>query len=190
MLPPGTFADTVVVVTGGGTGLGRAIGVEFGRLGATVAVASRKQEHREAGIGAVRAAGGEAIGVECDVRDPESVARTFDAIEHDAGTAGVLVNNAAGNFPVLAEESVIKSSEGWSTRQSTYSANGSPARMRSENSTCRFPSPESRRMASSMRSRRGSWCSWGMPRSMPIVRIGICAPRSRTKSNEPEPTSG
>ena len=104
MLPPGTFAETVVVVTGGGTGLGRAIGVEFGRLGATVAVASRKPEHRDAGIRAVRDAGGQAVGVECDVRDPESVTRTFDAVERDAGIPGVLVNNAAGNFPVLAEE--------------------------------------------------------------------------------------
>jgi len=103
MLPPGTFAGDVVVVTGGGTGLGKAIAVEFGRLGATVGIVSRQAEHRDAGIAAVEAAGGHAVATEADVRDPESVARAFDAIEERAGAVTVLVNNAAGNFTALAE---------------------------------------------------------------------------------------
>ena len=41
MLPPDTFAGEVVLVTGGGTGLGKAMAVEFARLGAAIAVASR-----------------------------------------------------------------------------------------------------------------------------------------------------
>ena len=41
-----------------------------------------------------------------------------------------------------------------------------------------------------MRSRIASWSCSGMPSSMPMVRIGICAPRSAMKSNPPEPTSG
>jgi NAD(P)-dependent dehydrogenase (short-subunit alcohol dehydrogenase family) len=104
MLPPRTFEDTVVVITGGGTGIGRAIAAEFGRLGATVAVTSRKPEHRDEGIVAVNEAGGRGIGIECDVRDPAAVAQAFDGVEQAAGAIGVLVNNAAGNFPVLAEE--------------------------------------------------------------------------------------
>jgi len=46
MLPPGTYSGEVVLITGGGTGLGRAMAVEFARLGASVAIASRNPEHR------------------------------------------------------------------------------------------------------------------------------------------------
>jgi len=73
MLPPGTYADDVVFITGGGTGLGKAMAVEFARLGASVAVASRRAEHQAAGVEAVLAAGGKAAAVTVDVRDPESV---------------------------------------------------------------------------------------------------------------------
>jgi NAD(P)-dependent dehydrogenase (short-subunit alcohol dehydrogenase family) len=110
MLPRDTFAGEVVMVTGGGTGLGKAIAVEFGRTGAAVAIVSRSAEHRARGIEAVEAAGARAIGVEVDVREPEQVARAFDVVEGQLGGVGVLVNNAAGNFPVAAEE---LSPKGW-----------------------------------------------------------------------------
>ena len=48
-LPPGTFESVTVLITGAGTGLGKAIAVEFARLGASVVIASRKQEHLDAG---------------------------------------------------------------------------------------------------------------------------------------------
>jgi NAD(P)-dependent dehydrogenase (short-subunit alcohol dehydrogenase family) len=104
MLPDGTYDGTTVVVTGGGTGIGRAIAVEFGRLGASVAVLSRNEEHRAKGIAAVAAAGGKAIGLAADIRKPEEVAAAFDAAEQQIGAVDVLVNNAAGNFPVPAED--------------------------------------------------------------------------------------
>lgn len=103
MLPEQTFAADVVIVTGGGTGLGRAIAAEFGRLGAAVAIMSRDAGHRRAGIEAVEQGGGRAAGVAADVRDAGAVERAFDAVEDELGPPTVLVNNAAGNFPVLAE---------------------------------------------------------------------------------------
>jgi NAD(P)-dependent dehydrogenase (short-subunit alcohol dehydrogenase family) len=102
MLPPNTFAGQVVVVTGGGTGLGRAMAVEFARAGAAVAVASRDQDHRDNGVRAVEEAGGKATATPLDVRDADAVAAMFGQVEKDLGPADVLINNAAGNFPVQA----------------------------------------------------------------------------------------
>ena len=105
MLPPGTFAEDVVAITGGGTGLGRAMAVEFARLGAAVAVLSRSVEHLEQGAAAIRAAGGRAIVAPVDVRDPDAVETALDSIEDQAGRpVSVLVNNAAGNFASPAED--------------------------------------------------------------------------------------
>ena len=103
-LPPGTFAGTSVFVTGGGTGLGKATATEFARLGADIVVASRKAEHLEAGAEALGAFGTRVVTVACDIRDPEQIAAAFDAAEDAVGLPGVLVNNAAANFPVPAED--------------------------------------------------------------------------------------
>jgi NAD(P)-dependent dehydrogenase (short-subunit alcohol dehydrogenase family) len=111
MLPAGTYDGQVVLITGAGTGLGRAMAVEFARLGASLVIASRRQEHRQAGIEAVTRVAEEAgrkparvIGIPVDVRDPEQVAAAFDRAESELGPVDVLVNNAAGNFPVAAED--------------------------------------------------------------------------------------
>jgi NAD(P)-dependent dehydrogenase (short-subunit alcohol dehydrogenase family) len=105
-LPAGTYAGSVVLVTGGGTGLGKAIGTEFARLGASIAIASRKAEHLERGVEALEAVEGvgKVLAVTCDIRDPESVAGAFDAVTAELGLPDVLVNNAAANFPVPAED--------------------------------------------------------------------------------------
>ncbi|GAA2025554.1 SDR family oxidoreductase [Catenulispora yoronensis] len=110
MLPRDTFAGVTVLVTGGGTGLGRAMAAEFARCGAAVGIASRDAGHRERGVAAVREAGGEAVGVPCDVRDADAVRSAFDAVESVLGPVGVLVNNAAANFPVAAAD---LSPNGW-----------------------------------------------------------------------------
>jgi NAD(P)-dependent dehydrogenase (short-subunit alcohol dehydrogenase family) len=104
MMPAGTYDGSVVLVTGGGTGIGRAIATEFARLGASVVILSRNEEHRLAGIRAVDEAGGRGIGLAADVRVPEAVAEAFDEAETQLGPIDILVNNAAGNFPVPAED--------------------------------------------------------------------------------------
>ena len=103
-LKPATFAGVPVFVTGAGTGLGKAIASEFARLGAPIVIASRKAEHLEAGRAAIEALGAPVLAVQCDIREAESVAAAFDEGEAAFGLPGVLVNNAAANFPVPAED--------------------------------------------------------------------------------------
>jgi NAD(P)-dependent dehydrogenase (short-subunit alcohol dehydrogenase family) len=103
-LPPGTFENVTVLVTGGGTGLGRAIAVEFARLGADLVIASRKNEHLEQGEAALRDLGARVLAVTCDIRDPGQIAAAFDAAAGTFRLPDVLINNAAANFPVPAED--------------------------------------------------------------------------------------
>ncbi len=103
-LKPGTFDGVCVFVTGAGTGLGKAIASEFARLGASIVIASRKAEHLEAGELAMKELGAPVATAPCDIRDADSVAAAFDAAESAFGLPDVLVNNAAANFPVPAED--------------------------------------------------------------------------------------
>ena len=103
-LPAGTYDGDTVLVTGAGTGLGKAIAGEFARLGASIVVASRNPEHLAAGRRAIEALGAEVEVVECDIRDADAVAAAFDAAEERFGLPRVLVNNAAANFPSPAED--------------------------------------------------------------------------------------
>jgi NAD(P)-dependent dehydrogenase (short-subunit alcohol dehydrogenase family) len=103
-LPPGTFDGVSVFVTGGGTGLGKAIASEFARVGASIVIASRKDDHLEAGRAAMKAIGADVVAVSCDIRDADDIARAFDSANEAFGLPGVLVNNAAANFPVPSED--------------------------------------------------------------------------------------
>ncbi len=103
-LPAGTFDGEAVFITGAGTGLGKAIAVEFARLGASIVVASRKPEHLDAGAAAIREVGADVITAQCDIRDAEEVAAAFDTATDAFGLPGILVNNAAANFPSPAED--------------------------------------------------------------------------------------
>lgn len=111
-LPPGTFTGTTVLVTGGGTGLGKATATEFARLGADIVLASRKAEHLKAGRDALRELGTTIVTVECDIREPDQIAAAFDAAEAQLRLPDVLINNAAANFPVPAED---MSTNAWRT---------------------------------------------------------------------------
>jgi NAD(P)-dependent dehydrogenase (short-subunit alcohol dehydrogenase family) len=99
MFQEGLLDGKVILVTGGGSGLGRSMSERFLELGASVAIASRRLDVLEAAaIEMAEAKGGETLAVECDVRDPEAVERCVDAVYNRFGRVDVLVNNAAGNF--------------------------------------------------------------------------------------------
>lgn len=103
-LKPGTFDNTCVFITGGGTGLGKAIASEFARLGASIVITSRKQDHLDAGRAAMEAVGAPVLTKPCDIRNPDDIARAFDTAEEAFGLPQILINNAAANFPVPAED--------------------------------------------------------------------------------------
>ncbi len=92
------------IITGGGTGLGRSMALRLAALGAKVAVLGRRPEPLEETARAIRDAGGTAVGIPCDVRDPEALPKAFDAVEQEVGPANQLINNAAGNFLSPSED--------------------------------------------------------------------------------------
>ncbi|HEY1655141.1 MAG TPA: SDR family oxidoreductase [Candidatus Tumulicola sp.] len=103
-MPEVRYEGKTAVVTGGGTGLGRAMALRFGREGATVCVTGRRREKLEETVAAIRQAGGQAFGIPGDVRDPSAVERTMREVADRTGRIDVLVNNAAGNFVCPTEE--------------------------------------------------------------------------------------
>lgn len=111
-LPAGTYDDRIVLVTGGGTGLGLAMGTEYARLGATIVIASRKDEHLAAGRAHLEANGARVVTVACDIREPDQIAAAFDTATAEVGLPDILINNAAANFPVPAED---MSANAWRT---------------------------------------------------------------------------
>jgi NAD(P)-dependent dehydrogenase (short-subunit alcohol dehydrogenase family) len=99
MFAPGLLKDKVILVTGGGTGLGRSMGTRFLELGAKLAISGRRLEVLEtAAKEMMEATGGEVLAIQCDVRDPNAVTVMMDAAEAKFGRVDALLNNAAGNF--------------------------------------------------------------------------------------------
>ena len=89
----------IAVVTGGGTGIGKAVATALAMHGADVALASRDGERLEAAAAGIReATGRKAIGVSTDVSDAKAVKALFDKVEADLGPVSILINGAAANF--------------------------------------------------------------------------------------------
>lgn len=107
MLPASTFEGKVAVITGGGTGIGLEIARKVAAAGGRVVIASRSLEHLEPSARSINEQTGRddaALFHEVDVRDPESVETLASFVIDELGRVDVLVNNAAGNFIVKAEE--------------------------------------------------------------------------------------
>jgi NAD(P)-dependent dehydrogenase (short-subunit alcohol dehydrogenase family) len=106
-LTPDANSGKVALVTGGGTGIGRATALELARTGAKVAICGRRPEPLEA----VKAElGDDCFAVPTDVREPEQVAALVEWTLERFGRIDVLVNNAGGQFLAPAEEISLK---GW-----------------------------------------------------------------------------
>ncbi|MBI5597253.1 MAG: SDR family oxidoreductase [Elusimicrobia bacterium] len=98
MFSEGLFRGKVACVTGSGTGIGKAIALEFARLGCDVVLAARNAERLEAAAGQVRALGRRALVVPTDVAEHPQVKRMVQAALTELGGLDFLVNNAAANF--------------------------------------------------------------------------------------------
>jgi NAD(P)-dependent dehydrogenase (short-subunit alcohol dehydrogenase family) len=115
MLPAKTFEGRVGIITGGGTGIGFAMARELVRLGATVVLASRKEEHLAPAAEKLRmeSGRGSAAHYQCvDVREPDAVEEMVAKTENERGHIDFLVNNAAGNFIAPSEQLTAK---GWNS---------------------------------------------------------------------------
>lgn len=97
-LAPDANAGRTALVTGGGTGIGRATARELARTGARVAICGRRSEPLEALRAELEGAGLECLAVPTDVREPGRVDALLDAIDERFGGLDVLVNNAGGQF--------------------------------------------------------------------------------------------
>jgi citronellol/citronellal dehydrogenase len=105
---PGLLDGQVCIVSGAGTGLGRAIAVELATLGATVVGCGRRAEPLEETVAAVEGAGGRAEAAPTDIRDENAVAKLVDGALERHGRLDVLVNNAGGQFLSPAEAITAK----------------------------------------------------------------------------------
>ena len=90
--------DKNIIITGGGTGLGKSMGMRFGELGAKIVITSRKQDVLDETAREMESAGISVLPIAGDVRDPEEVDRVVQKAKESFGTIDGLVNNAAGNF--------------------------------------------------------------------------------------------
>jgi len=98
------FKDEHIIVTGGGTGLGRAMAMRFASLGAKVTICGRREEPLLSTAKEIVDAGGKAEGISCNIKEFEAVEAMIVEAENRQGNVTKLVNNAAGNFLAPTEQ--------------------------------------------------------------------------------------
>ena len=101
---PGLLEDRTLLITGGGTGLGRSMAIKCAGLGARVAIVGRREDPLKATVDDIGRVGGKAAFSTCDVRDAASVRTAYDEVEQTLGPINALINNAAGNFLCASED--------------------------------------------------------------------------------------
>ena len=107
---PRLFADKVVIVTGGGSGIGRCTAHELAALGALVVLIGRSVNKLESTVAEITNDGGQASFHACDIRSEDTVRATVSAIIQAHGHIDALVNNAGGQY-IAPLESI--SAKGW-----------------------------------------------------------------------------
>jgi citronellol/citronellal dehydrogenase len=110
VLRPDVHRGTVALVTGGGTGIGRAVALDLARCGADVVIAGRRPEPLEKAAAEIEALGARALALPADIRDDDQVTSIVDQALDRFGRIDTLVNNAGGQFSAPAEEITGK---GW-----------------------------------------------------------------------------
>ncbi len=103
------FRDKVIMVSGGGSGIGKTIAKQFLLLGAKVYIGSRKKERLDEALKELQLLG-KCEAVELNIREPELVEQAVKMIKEKEGKADILINNAGGQFPSAAE---TISPKGW-----------------------------------------------------------------------------
>ena len=99
MLKDGSLKDKTIIITGGGTGLGRSMGKYFLELGANLVITSRKLEVlQKTAATLMQETGGKVLAVACDVRKYDEVEKVLSSAEKEFGQVHGILNNAAGNF--------------------------------------------------------------------------------------------
>ena len=106
------FAGQNIIVTGGGSGIGRCTAHELAALGARVVLIGRKQEKLDAVAAEITEDGGQALGFSCDIRDEEAVKAAVGEVYKAVEVVHGLVNNAGGQFP---SPLALISQKGWET---------------------------------------------------------------------------
>jgi len=110
MFLPGILKDRVAIVTGGGTGIGKAVALELASLGADLVIASRDLQHLEPTALEIHAMGQRALAIPTDIRVPAQVEALVEQTVAHFGKIDIHINNAGGQYPGPAEELSL---EGW-----------------------------------------------------------------------------
>ncbi len=99
MLKPDALKGKTIIITGGGTGLGKSMGEYFLNLGANLVITSRKKDVLDkAALELSTSTGGKVLAVTCDVRKYEEIENVIRSAENEFGQIHGVLNNAAGNF--------------------------------------------------------------------------------------------